>query len=106
LVADLPKLAEASELAARVAVERLPLSVALRASVPLGQARDWALGAGDDYELLLAVSPDRIRALQAAAERTGVMLSTIGELRPGSGVSWTLEAREFTPAVQGYAHFR
>ena len=106
LVADLPKLAAASGLAAEVAIERLPLSTALAASVSAEQARDWALGAGDDYELLLAVSPDRLGALQTAAATSGVILSTIGELRRGSGVSWSLKGREFTPAVQGYEHFR
>jgi thiamine-monophosphate kinase len=106
LVADLPKLAEASGLAAEVAVERLPLSTALSATVSPEQARDWALGAGDDYELLLAVSPDRLGALQTAAATSGVILSTIGELRRGSGVSWTFQGREFAPAVRGYEHFR
>lgn len=106
LVADLPKLAEASGLAAAVAVERLPLSTALSASFSAAQARDWALGAGDDYELLLTVSPDRLGALQAAAASSGVILSTIGELRRGSGVSWSFKGREFTPAVRGYEHFR
>ena len=61
LVGDLPKLAQASGLAAHVAVERLPLSDAMRAAVPMAQARDWALAAGDDYELLLAVPPPRYR---------------------------------------------
>lgn len=106
LVADLPKLAAASGLAAEVAIERLPLSTALSASVSAEQARDWAVGAGDDYELLLAVSPDRLGSLQTAAATSGVILSTIGELRRGSGVSFTLKGREFTPAVQGYEHFR
>ena len=67
LVGDLPKLAQASGLAAHVAVERLPLSDAMRAAVPLAQARDWALAAGDDYELLLAVPAARLAELEAAA---------------------------------------
>ena len=67
LVGDLPKLAQASGLAAHVDVERLPLSAAMRAAVPLDQARDWALAAGDDYELLLAVPPARYGELAAAA---------------------------------------
>ena len=43
LVGDLPKLAGASGLAAHVAVDRLPLSRALRSAVPVAQAREWAL---------------------------------------------------------------
>ena len=57
LAGDLPKLASASGLAAHVDIERLPLSGALQAVASPQQARDWALGAGDDYELLLAVPP-------------------------------------------------
>src|ERR1700722_8804883 len=60
LIGDLPKLARASGLAAHVAVERLPLSEPMRAAVPEAQARDWALAAGDDYELLLAVPAARL----------------------------------------------
>src|SRR6202041_3608710 len=43
LIGDLPKLAQASGLAAHVCIEALPLSAAMRKSVSLGQARDWAL---------------------------------------------------------------
>src|ERR1700728_2631944 len=52
LVGDLPKLAAASGVHAHCQVERLPLSAALRAAVSETQAREWALAAGDDYELL------------------------------------------------------
>src|SRR6202023_3066736 len=69
LVADLPKLAKASGLAAQVAVDRLPLSEAMRAAVPAAQARDWALAAGDDYELLLAVPAPHYAELKAKADQ-------------------------------------
>jgi thiamine-monophosphate kinase len=105
LVGDLPKLAEASGVAAHVAVERLPLSDALRAVVPDTQARDWALAAGDDYELLLAVPPPRIAELEAAARRLNLSLTVVGELRSGNGVTWSLNGRDFAPASRGYDHF-
>jgi thiamine-monophosphate kinase len=105
LVGDLPKLARASGLAAHVAVERLPLSDALRAAVPLTQAQDWALAAGDDYELLLAVPAPRFAELEAAAARLNLRLTSVGELRSGSGVTWSLDGRKFLPASQGYDHF-
>jgi len=105
LAGDLPKLARASGLAAHVAVERLPLSDAMRAAVPLAQALDWAVGAGDDYELLLAVPPRRYRELETAAAQLNLTLTTIGELHSGSGVTWSLNGREFQPASQGFDHF-
>ena len=106
LVGDLPKLAAASGLAAQVDVERLPLSGALRATASAQQALDWALGAGDDYELLLAVAPKRFDALAAAAAECDLALTAIGELAHGSGVTWSMNGREFIPSVRGYDHFR
>ena len=105
LVADLPKLAQASGVAAHVEVERLPLSSAMRAAVPASQARDWALAAGDDYELLLAVPAERYAKLEAAADRLDLRLTTIGELRAGGGVTWSLNGEDFTPGVRGWDHF-
>ena len=105
LVADLPKLALASGLAAQVAIEQLPISEELRALADTAQARDWALGAGDDYELLLAFSPRNLTKLNAIAARLNLTLSIIGELRAGSGVQWTLNGERFAPGVSGYNHF-
>jgi thiamine-monophosphate kinase len=106
LVGDLPKLAAASGLAAQVDVGRLPLSRALRAVVPLAQAREWALAAGDDYELLVAVPPQRFDELAAVARRLHMTFTAIGELRPGAGVTWSLAGRSFAVPAHGYDHFR
>jgi thiamine-monophosphate kinase len=106
LVGDLPKLAAASGLAAHVEVQRLPLSAALRAVVPTAQAREWALAAGDDYELLVAVPADRFAGLTDAARRANLALTAIGELRPGAGVAWSLDGGAFAVPARGYDHFR
>jgi thiamine-monophosphate kinase len=106
LAGDLPKLANASGLAAHVDIERLPLSAALSAVTDLKQARDWALGAGDDYELLLAVPPRNYEKAVSIAARLNLRLSAIGELRPGGGVTWALNGKESAPPGQGFDHFR
>ena len=105
LVGDLPKMARASGVAAHVKVELLPLSPAMRATAHAVQARDWALAAGDDYELLLAVPRQRCEELKAAAHRLNLMLTIIGEMRAGSGVTYSLNGNEFVPSVSGYDHF-
>lgn len=105
LVGDLPKLAAASGLHAHVHVEQLPLSTALRAAASESEAREWALAAGDDYELLLAASPAMYPKLEAAASRLNLTLQIIGELSSGSGVSWSLRGAPYTPAAAGYDHF-
>ena len=105
LVGDLPKFAQASGLAACVSVERLPLSAAMRAAVSTGQALDWALAGGDDYELLFAVHPARCAELKAAADRLNLMLTKIGGLSVGAGVTWSRNGKEFVPGVSGFDHF-
>ena len=82
LVQDLGHICLESGLAAEVAVDRVPLSDAARAT-----GRDWlatCLTGGDDYELLLAVPPDRSEALRAEAARAGVAVTRIGYFRPGA----------------------
>jgi thiamine-monophosphate kinase len=105
LVGDLPKLAQASGLAAHVDVDRLPLSEAMRSAVPAEQARNWALAAGDDYELLVAVPRERFAGLEQAAARLNLRLTAIGELRAGSGVTWSLNGKDFAPQSSGFDHF-
>ena len=105
LVEDLPKLAQASGVAAHVAVDLLPLSQAMRSAVPIAQARDFALAAGDDYELALAVPAPRYPELEAAAARLNLTLTAIGEFRDGGGVTWALNGGAFVPRVRGWDHF-
>jgi thiamine-monophosphate kinase len=106
LAGDLPKLASASGLAAHVDIERLPLSPALQSVASPQQARSWALGAGDDYELLVALPPRHYGALTSRAAQLNLRLTVIGELRRGNHVSWALHGEEFAPPVHGYDHFR
>ena len=105
LIGDLPKLAQASGVAAHVEIDALPLSSALRNSVSLNQARDWALAGGDDYELLFAVPANRFTELKGAADQLNLTLTPIGELRAGTGVTWSLNGQDFAPRLSGYEHF-
>jgi thiamine-monophosphate kinase len=105
LVGDLPKLALASGLAAHVDVEKLPLSAAMLDTTGMQQARDWALAGGEDFELLLAVSPGSFPALLRSADQLNLTLTPIGELRAGAGVTWSLNGDDFVPCVSGFDHF-
>jgi thiamine-monophosphate kinase len=105
LIGDLPKLADACGLAAHVCIEALPLSRAMRNSVGLSQARDWALAGGDDYELLFAVPTSRFVELRGAADQLNLTLTPIGELHTGAGVTWSINGQDFAPRVSGYDHF-
>ena len=106
LAGDLPKLARASGLAAHVDVGRLPLSGALRSLATVAQAREWALAAGDDYELLVAVPAQRFAELAAVAARLNLTLTAIGDVRRGTGITWALDGQSFAAPARGYDHFR
>ncbi len=82
LASDLPKLCAASGVGVRVDVSRLPLSGDLSAmAVELGRpAWEFALGGGEDYELLLSVAPADVEAVSAAVAVTGTVLTPIGEI--------------------------
>ena len=51
-----------------------------------GRALRAALSGGEDYELLLAVPPDRVAAALRAASGVGVPLTEVGRLARGRGV--------------------
>jgi thiamine-monophosphate kinase len=106
LSGDAPKLAQASGLAAHIDIGRLPLSAALRAFATPQQARDWAVSGGDDYELLLAVPPSRLAALEHEADGLGLHLTVIGECREGTGVTWSIDGAAAAAPAAGYDHFR
>lgn len=80
LVQDLGHLCRASGLAARIDAARVPLSAAARAAA-LPAA---CLTGGDDYELLMAVPPDRTEALERAAREAGVPVTRIGAFEAGA----------------------
>ena len=63
------------------------------------------LGGGDDYELVIAISPRKRAALQAAARASRTKVRCIGSFRPGKGVHLTVAGRETRVARKGYVHF-
>ena len=105
IAGDLPKFAAASGLAAHVDVDRLPRSAALESYATAAQAQDWALSAGDDYELMLAVPEARAAELADAAAERGTRFTVIGAFGPGRGVTWSSKGQKFTPARGGFDHF-
>lgn len=106
LAGDLPKLARASGVAAHIEAAGLPLSDALRALASRTQGLDWALSAGDDYELLMTVPRARYEQLRDLATGLGVPLSVIGELRAGSDVTWSMDGADIGARLMGFDHFR
>jgi len=109
LAGDLRHLCEKSDVGALVELERLPLTEACREladrfGVP---PTEWALRGGEDYELLLAVDPTGVGALQEQLAEVGVAATVIGEVRSAEFGVVAQEAGGNHVALAGaFDHFR
>ena len=105
LAGDLGRLASASGVAAIVRAAELPLSRALYTLAGERRARDYALGGGDDYELLFTVPPaGRVALSRATAARGAPACHCIGEIVSGRGVRVVGEKGDL-PLPRGWDHF-
>ena len=100
---DLPRLLRSSGLAARVEVERLPLSAELIGHSGREGARQLGWSGGDDYELCFAVAP--VNEKHLAMLSADVAVTRIGELSRGRGMQVTLDNAPWEPADAGFRHF-
>jgi thiamine-monophosphate kinase len=105
IVGDAGHLARRSGVALRIRAHALPISDALRATADAGAALDFALRAGDDYELLFCSAPADAPAVRAVAAAAGTRVSCIGAAVPGHGVSVRDERGNEVPAGGAYQHF-
>ncbi len=105
LAADLGRLVGASQVGAIVRAAELPLSRALFALAGEARARDYALGGGDDYELLFSVPPGARATLARAMSAAGApACHCIGEVISGRGVRVVGEKGDL-PVPRGWDHF-
>jgi len=108
LVQDLGHLCRASAVGAEIRADGVPLSPAVAALVAADQS--WlatVLTGGDDYELLFTAPPEETEALIQIAARTGVALTPIGSVVPGSGVTvLDADAVPMRLGPAGWRHFR
>jgi thiamine-monophosphate kinase len=85
LSGDLLSLCEESELSAWIEPEWLPVdpfAAALEKEAG-GDAFSLALHGGEDYQMLMAVPPERVDALREVATVWSVTLSVVGQFAPG-----------------------
>jgi thiamine-monophosphate kinase len=88
LGADAEQVSAVSGVSMRIELEGLPVQpgVAELAAAAGLDPIDLATGSGEDYELLVALDPERIPEAVAGVGRTGTTLSVIGEVAEGRGV--------------------
>jgi thiamine-monophosphate kinase len=102
----LAKLCRASGVAAEIDVARVPLSDAAHAALAAQPAlMETVLSGGDDYEILLTISSERLAPFRAAAEHAGVAVSEIGCLFAGEGARFTRGGKELTFVRPSFSHF-
>jgi thiamine-monophosphate kinase len=106
LLADLAHICKASDAGARIIADNLPLSTALTGAFAADQARAFALGAGDDYELCFTAPAGAADRIAEVARSTGVIVTAIGDITADDGVCLTDRAGHPLSAGQaGYQHF-
>jgi thiamine-monophosphate kinase len=86
--ADASHLASAGAVEVQIELAALPIQagvteVAAAASLDV---LDLAASGGEDYELLVALAPERVARARAAVEKTGTRLTEIGRVGAGAGV--------------------
>jgi thiamine-monophosphate kinase len=109
LAVDVGHICRESGVGARVRLERVPVDpAALDAARALGQdVRDWAVGGGEDYELLLTCDPGAVDRLTAGlSDATGTTLTVIGRVEGPAGEVVFVDASDTPVAIDGgYEHF-
>lgn len=109
LAQDAGHLSERSGVAVILESARLPIPPICRQTAQqLGQDPvQWALTSGEEYELLLAVSPDLVeQAAELIAEKGGTTLTQIGSITEGEGVTVLDEnGKPMEVTTGGWNHF-
>ena len=103
LCQDLGHVLAASGAGARVDASLVPLSTALRDVVGDAEARALALSAGDDYELLFTVAPERVSRLDTL--EVAEVVTEIGVIESEPGLRLEDPAGSTMPAPSGFRHF-
>jgi thiamine-monophosphate kinase len=102
LVADLGQICKASQVGARIKVERVPIEPTVKTAFS-ERALELALSGGEDYELLFTASTEVVDKVKKAAS---CPVTAIGEIIAGAGVSLVdKQGKPFALKKTGWEHF-
>ena len=98
---EVERLVEGTGLGATLDLERVPLAHGLR-------KKQWPLAVTDseDFELICAAPPARLRLAQRALERIKLPLTVVGEIERRPGIRYRRGTRVESLKAAGYEHFR
>jgi len=105
LLGDAGKLASASGVGLEISFADLPVSRPLVQALGPDAAREFALTAGDDYELLFAVEPARVAELGRELPSSQWNYRQIGVLREAPGAVVVRDGTVMEFSHSGYQHF-
>ena len=109
LATDLGHICRESGVGARVRLDRVPIAAAAREAARAlgGDAREWAVSGGEDYELLLTCDPAAAdRLIAGLAEATGTALTVIGRIEGTAGEIVFVDADGAPVTMRGgFEHF-
>ncbi len=101
-------LARMSDVGVALDAAALPIAAAARA-VAAARGEEvfaYALGAGEDFELLFACPPSKVGAAAAAAKSAGVTVTAVGAaVEAARGLTLVREGKKIPLAVEGHVHF-
>jgi thiamine-monophosphate kinase len=111
-LADLGHILKASGLRARVDLEHLPLSPALRDCIDqdLSRRQRWPLTGGDDYELIFCAPPSLTPSLMNIAHSCALPITVVGQILPADPQATELvdiywqEQPLALPDIRGHQH--
>ncbi|TMP43658.1 thiamine-phosphate kinase [Pseudoalteromonas citrea] len=106
LLADLSHILRRSDVTAQIHADKVPMSDALRHSIPQDQALKLALAYGDDYELLYTVSQDNKLIMESKLHQYGVEPICIGQIQPGNDdIELLYDNQPWLLPESGFEHF-
>ena len=106
LLADLGHVAARSGVGARVEIDALPVSDALRAAFDAATRLPMQASGGDDYELCFTAPANARAGVAALASSLDLRITRIGRMVAGEGVHPVrADGEPWTPPRRGYDHF-
>lgn len=106
LLADLQHILDASQLGAEITMEQLPLSLAMCKTVAKTTAWNYALTAGDDYQLCFTATQNKQQQIITIFKQLDIPVCQIGKTTMMQGLRCKkADSTDFIPAGHAYTHF-